>query len=86
MKWMGCLNHDLPYSIDNPSEKPRERRATQNWRMRARRRPDRVLEYRSEKNLARKGTKKSLKKKKRASEKGILNGNYALCIMVHNSA
>ena len=32
MKWMGCLNHDLPYSIDNPSEKPRERRATQNWR------------------------------------------------------
>ena len=29
---MGCLNHDLPYSIDNPSEKPRERRATQNWR------------------------------------------------------
>jgi hypothetical protein len=32
MKWIGCLNHDLPYSIDNPSEKPRERRATQNWR------------------------------------------------------
>ena len=32
MKWMGCLNHDLPYSIDNPSEKPIERRATQNWR------------------------------------------------------
>ena len=24
---MGCLNHDLPYSIDNPSEKPRERHA-----------------------------------------------------------
>ena len=31
MKWMGCFNHDLPYSIDNPSEKPRER-PTQNWR------------------------------------------------------
>ena len=45
-----------------------------------------VFWSRSEKNLARKGTKKSLKKKKRASEKGILNGNYALCIMVHNSA
>ena len=29
MKWMGCLNHDLPYSMD---EKPRERRETQNWR------------------------------------------------------
>ena len=29
MKWMGCLNHDVPYSMD---EKPRERRETQNWR------------------------------------------------------
>ena len=32
--------------------------------------------------FAKKGTKKSLEKK-RASEKGILNGNYALCIFLH---
>jgi hypothetical protein len=41
---------------------------------------------RSEKNLRQKRYKKVFIEKKRASEKGILNGNYALCIMVHNSA
>ena len=49
-------------------------------RMRARRRPDRVLEYRSEKNLHQKRYKKVFGKKASERER-LLNGNYALCIL-----
>ena len=44
MKWMGCFNHDLPYSIDNPSEKPRER-PTQNWRAPTEKREKKLLVF-----------------------------------------
>ena len=57
-------------------------------RMRARRRPDRVLEIEVIRIFAKKGTKKSLEKKASERER-LLNGNYALCILfaliMHNA-